>query len=212
MKLSDLETAALRLAIAENDPAIRNAIERFRDDLDENNLMNSMRLAARAVIQRTLSSRVVADDDSDDGNIRGVSRGDDDDEDEDEESDEEQEEDEEEEDDDNNEDDAEDDDDGNQSDTEDEDEEDDDNNDDDDNFNGKSLITPQRARDTVFPILVQELVKESILTNNAGKVLLEQFIHGNNVINAALDVYDADNDMAKLVETLQTFVDDFGNQ
>jgi hypothetical protein len=35
------------------------------------------------------------------------------------------------------------------------------------------------------------------------------------VINAALDVYDADNDMAKLVETLQTFVDDFagdGNQ
>ncbi len=193
MKLTDLETAALRLAIAENDPAIRTAIENFRDDLDEDNLKNAMRQAARAVIQRTLSSRVIADDDSNDGN---VDRSDDEDDDEEEESQNDEEDDE----------DAAEDDEGNQSDTEDE--EDGGDNDDDNDFNGKSLITPQRARDTVFPILVQELVKESILTNQAGKILLEEFNRGNNVINAALDVYDVDNDMAKLVETLQTFVDD----
>ncbi len=193
MKLSDLETAALRLAIAENDPAIRNAIDRFRADVNETALMNAMRDAARSVIQRTLSTRMG----------RAFEKGGDEyerneDEDEEKEGEDEDQEDDEK---DGEEDENEDDDDEIDGD-EDNDEEEDETND-----QGNSLILSQTARDHVFPILIQELIKESIISRNDGKIILQEFAAGNPVISAALDVYDRDNDMAQLVESLQQMVE-----
>lgn len=66
MALSELEQTALRLALAEGDPAIRNAIDQFRDDLDEAQLITAMKNAARAVIHRTLSSASRVEDDEED--------------------------------------------------------------------------------------------------------------------------------------------------
>jgi hypothetical protein len=66
-------------------------------------------------------------------------------------------------------------------------------------------ITSQAARNHVFPMLVTELVKESIMSSADGKVLLQAFSKGNEVVNAALDVYDLDSDMGELVDTLQRF-------
>eukprot|EP01032_Pedospumella_encystans_P013349 gene13349-15376_t len=72
---------------------------------------------------------------------------------------------------------------------------------------GTSLITSQAARNHVFPILVNELVKESILTSKQGKAVMAQFSEGSSVISAALDIYDRDSDLAHLVNTLQAAVD-----
>lgn len=54
----------------------------------------------------------------------------------------------------------------------------------------------------MFPILISELVKESILTKETGASVSKQFQNGSAVINAALDLYDLNNDMAQLVENL----------
>lgn len=224
MRLSDLETAALRLAIAENDPSIRVAIDQFRSDLDEDNLMNAMKDAARGVIQRTLTSRMgqafsrgvttadqieeqespidevtdEVDADESKSNINSQSppqkksllsppkaTGN---------SNYEEEFDE----------------------IEDIDEEDDtgdEDNDDDGLEEGGpgnesgSLLLSQTARDHIFPILVQELIKENILSKADGRIVLQEFVAGNPVVSSALDVYDRDNDMAVLVESLQLMVE-----
>jgi hypothetical protein len=68
------------------------------------------------------------------------------------------------------------------------------------------LMTSQAAREHVFPILVAELVKEGIMVDAHGGKLLSLFQHGNQVVKAALDVYDMDNDMAELVDTLQRLI------
>ncbi len=49
-------------------------------------------------------------------------------------------------------------------------------------------------------------MKENILSANCGSLILQQFTIGNPSISAALDLYDADNDMGKLVDTLQCVV------
>lgn len=43
MQLSHLETAALRLAIARDDAAVKTAIEAFRNNLNEHSLMAALR-------------------------------------------------------------------------------------------------------------------------------------------------------------------------
>jgi hypothetical protein len=63
MDLSHLETAALRLAIARNDDSIRNAIEQFRSDMNENRLKTTLKEVALSVIKDTLND---VDDDVDD--------------------------------------------------------------------------------------------------------------------------------------------------
>ena len=63
MDLSHLETAALRLAIARNDDSIRNAIEQFRSDTNENRLKTTLKEVALSVIKDTLND---VDDDVDD--------------------------------------------------------------------------------------------------------------------------------------------------
>jgi len=72
----------------------------------------------------------------------------------------------------------------------------------------RKIMSSQAARDHVFPILVGELIKESIVDSTSGAKLMELFrsSKGDSVINAALDVYDVDNDMAELVDTLQRVV------
>mmetsp|Transcript_13315 Transcript_13315/g.13803 ORF Transcript_13315/g.13803 Transcript_13315/m.13803 type:complete len:343 (-) Transcript_13315:771-1799(-) len=55
MNLSHLETAALRLAIARDDPTIRHALETFRVNRNENVLMDTLRNVARQTINETLT-------------------------------------------------------------------------------------------------------------------------------------------------------------
>lgn len=59
----------------------------------------------------------------------------------------------------------------------------------------------------MFPILVNELVKENILTSRQGSTIMKQFAEGNALVSAAIDVYDRDSDLAQLVQTLQSAVD-----
>lgn len=141
MNLSHLETSALRLAIAKNDPAIRKAIDIFRDELDEDALKNALRIVAQSTIHAEQSVPVVSDAIKDE------------------------------------------------------------------DLHSNSLITSQLARERVFPILIAELVKESILSSEIGNAIMKQFAMRNPVISAALDVYDRDNDMGQLVDTLQEFVE-----
>ena len=136
MNLSHLETSALRDAISNDNPAIRAAIEEFRETLDEIALQEALRKIARNVMI-----------DGEAGNGTDSSAA------------------------------------------------------------GNSLLTSQSARDRVFPILISELVKENILSLDVGDAILKQFAMGNPVIGAALDVYDRDNDMGQLVDTLQEFAE-----
>lgn len=261
MALSELEQTALRLAIAENDPAIRNAIDAFRRDLNEERLVLAMRTAARAVIHRTLSSASRAEDDEEDDEENNGSGEDDDDDDneedngddgEDEEGDDEDAEESQDDDDDDDDDedgdepdyqdddikellqlnralyqnnaqlaqsnlpadddeDAEDDEDDEDYDNGDDEEQDDE---DDDGLDGHgvSLITSKSARDHVFPILVQELVKENIISRQDGGIIMKQFADNNPIVSTALDLYDTNNDMAKLVEALQQMVDNIRDE
>ena len=58
------------------------------------------------------------------------------------------------------------------------------------------------ARKHVFPILINELIKESILVQSEGQLILELFKGQNYEVNHALDVYDRQHDMGMLVESL----------
>lgn len=54
MNLTSLETAALRLSIARNDAAIKDALDLFRVTQREDQLMDRLRAVARATIEDTL--------------------------------------------------------------------------------------------------------------------------------------------------------------
>ncbi len=68
-------------------------------------------------------------------------------------------------------------------------------------------MTSNAARQHVFPILIAEFVKESILSDRAGATIMRHFERDNAVIHTALDVFDQGNDMGLLVDSLQQFVD-----
>ena len=55
-------------------------------------------------------------------------------------------------------------------------------------------------------MLVTELVKESLLSHEDGSTLMALFSKDSPVIHAAMDVYDLDNDLGELVDTLQRTV------
>lgn len=246
MQLTDLETAALRLAIAENDPAIRTAIDSFRNDLDEENLMTAMRGAARSVITRTLSSRMgrafdrggeeydkEADNDDEEDNDVAESKVKESKQSEskqastspmkspnaksnspmnyDEEFDEIEDLDDEGDGDEDEEESTGDEEDDDEEDGEEEDEEDSRKNESKQKDARADLLVTQSARDHIFPILVQELVKENIINKQSGRIILQEFASSNPDITRALDAYDQDNDMAQLVESLQDLVDSVGN-
>lgn len=238
MDLTDIETAALRLAIAKDDPSVRRAIDLYRVTQSESALKQALLNVARETIRSTLESNDEEDDEEDE-------------EDEDEEDDNEEDsadsEDEEPEPEsrpysspskatgspiksspvkvttspskttgspaihstpvpktsplykDFDYDQAED-----ASDDDDEDEEEEEEEEDDDHHN--KGLTSRAARDHVFPILVNELVKESIIGARDGNLILKMFASGNAEISAALDVYDRTSNMAELVEALQLIV------
>ena len=64
----------------------------------------------------------------------------------------------------------------------------------------------QSSRDQIFPLLVSELVSERILSATDGSKLRRLYAQEHPVINAAMDVYDVDGDIAELVDTLQRCV------
>lgn len=232
MELSHLETAALRLAIARDDQIIRRSLEVFRVDLDEKKLADTLRVVSRHTIAQTLEDQGYGDndegdddgDDSDEnenseeeeadqgssssplkrsyqehaspsvsksaspakqsshisspstGGSRVESKANFDDEDE-------EDEDEEEDDD------------------EDEDEDEEEGSDEGTNKKDRAM-TSRAARKHVFPILLSELVRESILSSSDEAILTKMFDEDSAIINGALDVYDMDNDMTDLVDTL----------
>jgi hypothetical protein len=184
MSLSKLETAALRLAISRSDPKIRAALESFRSSRDDSELKKSLHNIARRTIDTTLAEAgyELAEDDEvgdeeGDNNADGVN--------------------------DDNEDDDE------------ADNEEDTNDGDEDSPNqqpsaanakenagtGGGILSP-KARERMFPILLMELTKQSIVPESASQQLLERFQKTDPIIFAALDVYDLDGDMAELVDTL----------
>eukprot|EP01039_Chlorochromonas_danica_P006084 gene6084-6700_t len=67
-------------------------------------------------------------------------------------------------------------------------------------------LTSKAARRHVFPILVDELVKESLLGQQAANVVMRLFQQESADLTAALDVYDRDHNMAGLVDALHIIV------
>ena len=174
VNLSHLETAALRLAIARDDPSIRAALEGFRASRNTESLKAALRDVAKSTISETLSEAGYdgVEGEEDDGDEESADRNDEDDED-------------------------------------DEDEDEDDNEQDEQEEGGDAdggLMSTQSARDYIFPILIGELVKENVMSEDEGNALKGLFEQGDAVVNAALDVYDLDSDMAELVDTLQRVV------
>lgn len=188
MSLSHLETAALRLAIARDDPTIRFALETFRLNRDEVILMDTLRDVARQTINETLNEAGYEGIEEDDDSAAATNmnaRGNDDNEKGDDEDDNDNEE-------------------GGDEDEDDDNYDDDDEDDDDDGDDAqKDLKVSQAARQHLFPILIGELLKESVISQKDCKTLLNLFEEDDDVIHAALDVYDLDSDLSELVDTLQ---------
>jgi hypothetical protein len=189
MSLSHLETAALRLAIARDDPTIRSALETFRSNRSEIILMETLRDVARQTINATLNEAGYDGVEGEEDGPSNPTDGDDNDQDNDDD------------------DDDEDDEKNGDGDEEDDDDDDDDDGDlDEEQQAENNMMVSKAARLHIFPILINELVKESVLTSGDSTTLLELFEQDDDVINAALDVYDLDSDLSELVDTLQRIV------
>jgi cobalamin biosynthesis protein CobT len=211
MQLNHLETTALRLAIARDDPAIRKCLEVFRRTRNESDLMASLRTISRDTISSTLqeagfegvkspskqevdaeadarrwiNSRDDDDDGDDDAAVRGGADGEDDSGDG---SSSEEEE-------------------GNNNRHDDEDEDDDDDDDEseddeDDEGDASGGLSSQANRERVFPFLVSELSKDNIISAEDARTLYKLFLEKNDVLYSALDVYDLDNNIGELVDTM----------
>lgn len=174
MKLNHLETAALRLAIARDDKNIRLCLESFRQDRSESKLMDGLHKIARSTIDTTLH----------DAGYDGLEEGE-----------------------------------GlaaagagfrnaemewvNQLQDDEESDSDDDGSDDESEDEEVSeSMSSQTTRERVFPLLISELSKESILSPEEARKLYKLFLEKNDVLNSALDVYDLDNNIAELVDTM----------
>jgi hypothetical protein len=181
MKLNHLETAALRLAIARDDKSIRACLEDFRKNRSEARLMEGLHTIARSTIDTTLLEAGYDGLEGDmeagegDGEEREWMNQQDD------ENDDEDDEDE---------------------DDEDEDEDEDSDEDSEEEEQAGGLMSTQATRERVFPLLISELSKESILSAEEARKLYKLFIEKNDVLNSALDVYDLDNNIAELVDTM----------
>lgn len=70
----------------------------------------------------------------------------------------------------------------------------------------RSESNPTTTRIALFPMLISELVKEKLMSDSDGRKLLSMFANEHPTINAALDVYDVDSDIAELVDTLHRCV------
>jgi hypothetical protein len=186
MSLSHLETAALRLAIARDDPTIRFALETFRLNRNEEILMDTLRDVARQTINETLNEAgydgLEEEEENSPNPTDEMNQGYEDEENEDNNDDEEENDDEE------------------------NDNEEDDDDDDDDDVAQKDVQVAQAARQHLFPILIGELSKEGVMSPKDCKTLLNLFENDDDVINAALDVYDLDSDLSELVDTLQRII------
>lgn len=185
LEMTQMETAALRLAIARQDRSVMVALENFKQDLSENNLVNSLKNIAKQVIIESLQSNDIAGS-SDTNNedteaVRRLPNYTDDDED----------------------------DDDDDSDDDDSDDDDDDEDDDEDQSpvsNDDRVKVLTSARNHIFPLLVSELAKANIISLTEGKNLLKLFQEQNSSIHSALDTYDRDSDLHKLVVSMKETV------
>lgn len=200
MKLSELDTVALRLAISKSDPAISRALETYRRTNDDAYIVAQLRAIARRTREENLDNNgyeVVSDDEESNDGGKEDDEGDEDDEDNEylaelekeaaqqfrgaqssrkgEEGD----------------------------DYDDDYDDDDDYEDDDDEESPQSgFMSSVSSRQQIFPLLISELRSERMISDDDASTLMRLFQQGNEVLNAALDVYDVDNDMAELVDTL----------
>ena len=169
MRLSDLETAALRLAIAKNDSAVKDAMEAYRSTMNTQDMISSLKQIARKYvveydIDDNYNEKSEDDGDEDEEYLRkleeeaGYERL------EDEESEEEN---------------------------------------DADSEGCDDDLDQMQGRDQIFPVLVNELCKEDLITETDSRVLLNLFSSNNAMLNSALDAYDVDNNLGQLVNTLR---------
>ena len=189
MTLSHVETAALRLAIARDEPALKASLHAFREDLDEPALKEALVKISRETISQTISESGF--DYFGDDSYKGPSVyssyptppppdqlpggedyvyadcGDD---------------------------------------KSSEDESSEESSDAEEESKGGSAsipISPQSTRNHVFPVLISELIKEGLLGASDGSSLLELFHKGAPSVAAALDAYDGSGDIAALLDGLQ---------
>jgi len=183
LEMTQMETAALRLAIARQDRSVMVALENFKQDLSENNLVNSLKNIAKQVIIESLQSNDIAgSSDTNNEDTEAVRRLP------------------------NYTDDYED---GDDDDSDDDDSDDDDEEDYEDQSpvsNDDRVKVLTSARNHIFPLLVSELAKANIISLTEGKNLLKLFQEQNSSIHSALDTYDRDSDLHKLVVSMKETV------
>ena len=191
MSLSHVETAALRLAIARDEPALKASLAAFRENLDEPALKAALAAISRSTIDQTISESgydYFADDSYKGPSVyssyptppppdQPPTAGDyayheEGEESSEEESSEEESSEEEKE----------------------------------DSKGGAFAsvpVSPQSTRNHVFPVLISELIKEGLLGASDGSSLLDLFHKGAPSVAKALDAYDGSGDIAALLDCLQ---------
>jgi hypothetical protein len=180
MHLTDLDTAALRLAIARDDPQMKNTLESFKSTLNDERLKSDLRSISARTITETLELQITGEDAGENGSDERKTDPADEDEDSDEDDD----------------------------DYDSEEEDDDDDDDDDDDEQQQAASTPshidkQAAREQIFPVLMSELLNIQVISRSDSSILQKLFTSHSPVIHAALDLYDYNGDMAELIDTLQ---------
>ena len=179
MSLNQIETAALRLCVARNDIHVRAALEVFRLENDADDLKDTLRRIARRMIEQT-TSQVEASE-----RIAAGVEDDDDDDDKDYEDNEDEDEDEDDEDDDD--------------DDDDDDEEEDDEEDDEAGPQGDGELARRRH---VIHTLLSQLMENETLSEGEARAVLKMFLTKDDVLSAALDVFEMDNDVDELKDTI----------
>lgn len=143
MNLSGDETSALREAISTDDPLLRSALELFRSDGNEKNLMTNLTSISKRIL-KTSPARRQADPRNPSGRQQNKSEG----------------------------------------------------------KNQQEVRSVSPPIHDIFPILLKEFLKHEIFT--AENVSALQSLHQNKdeVLMAALNLYDLDHDLAGLVDSL----------
>merc|ERR1711998_68919 len=72
-----------------------------------------------------------------------------------------------------------------------------------DSDSGRALLSTQKARNQIFPLLLDVLCNDMFIQEKDRTKLLDLFASNNPVLKNALDTYELNNDIGSLVDTLQ---------
>lgn len=211
MNLSELESAALKLAIAENHPSVRAGLIEYSQHNNEQSLFNHFRKAIKEVIDTTLSQDFQNNDEEEEEEEQEEEEQEDQEEDE----QEDQEEDEENQENENNSEQDEDDVDAEAQDYDyskynEEDEEEDDQieeeEEDEDDEEEEGELTTHDKWAVIFPELLNELSSNNLITKAQNKNLMQQFQNKDKKILQVIENYEGNGSMQELVSAFLSMV------